>query len=82
MTDTPHPFDGQFEPPAEAAAKGDPRIPLSEIAAASTAISLKRIADSLSTSGAQDLLSDIHHTVTNLAHEAGMAFQSGANRNR
>lgn len=41
----PHPFDGRFEPPAEAVAKANPRIPLSEIALASIAISLKRLAD-------------------------------------
>lgn len=43
----PHPFDGQFEPPAEALAKMNPCIPLPEIAQASIAISLKRIADLL-----------------------------------
>lgn len=43
----PHPFDGQFEPAAEAVAKDNPRIPLPEIAQASIAISLKRLADHL-----------------------------------
>lgn len=49
-----HPFDGMFEPAAQAVAKDHPRIPLSEIAQASSAISLKRIADAL-TDGAWDL---------------------------
>lgn len=43
----PHPFDGQFEPAAEAVAKDSPHIPLDEIAAASLAISMKRIADAI-----------------------------------
>lgn len=42
-----HPFDGQFEPAAEAVAKDSPCIPLPEIAQASIAISLKRLADHL-----------------------------------
>lgn len=42
-----HPFDGQFEPAAEAVAKDNPSIPLPEIAQASIAISLKRLADHL-----------------------------------
>lgn len=45
----PHPFGGQFEPPAEAMAQASPATPLSEIALASIAISLKRIADDMTT---------------------------------
>lgn len=42
-----HPLDGAFELPAERLSKGNPRIALGEIALASAAISLKRIADAL-----------------------------------
>lgn len=44
----PHPFDGQFEQPAEVFAKSNPAVPLSDIALASLAISLKRMADAMS----------------------------------
>lgn len=73
MTDETHPFDGQFEPPAEAIAKMNPGIPLPAIAQASIAISLKRIADALNGDGLD---------FSNIAHEAGMAFQNGINRQR
>lgn len=43
-----HPLDGQFEPAAEAVSIAEPKQwSVAEIAAASTAISLKRIADVL-----------------------------------
>jgi hypothetical protein len=56
-----HPFDGQFEPQAEAVAKGNPYIPLPEIAQASIAISLKRIADTLAPRGGQDIGDTLFH---------------------
>lgn len=47
MPEEPHPFDGQFEPPVEVMAKRNPAIPFHQLAQASAAISLKRIADAL-----------------------------------
>lgn len=47
MVEAPHILDGQFEAPAEAMAKNNPRLPAHEIAAISLAISIKRIADEI-----------------------------------
>lgn len=69
--DPPHPFDGQFEPPAEAASKENPRIPMSDIALASIAISLKRLADQID-GGSLDM-----HFFENAAYQAGVAFERG-----
>lgn len=54
----PHPLDGQFEPAAEAVAKCSPATPLADTAAASAAISLKRIADALDGAGFAGTLED------------------------
>lgn len=69
--DPPHPFDGKFEPAAEAVAKDNPMIPLSEIALASIAISLKRLADTID-GGSLDM-----HFFEQAAYQAGIAFERG-----
>lgn len=72
----PHPFDGQFEPPAEAVAKMNPTIPLPEIAQASIAISLKRIADKL------DALNVDPGFLTNLTWDMGRNMGIGFEQGR
>lgn len=69
--DPPHPFDGQFEPPAEAVSKENPRIPLSEIALASIAISMKRLADRID-GGSLDA-----YCLQEAFYHAGQAFERG-----
>lgn len=82
--DEPHPFDGQFEPPAEAVAKANPRIPLPEIAQASIAISLKRLADVADklTVGNYDAIIALTSFIQNIAWEAGRSFQQGTRTDR
>lgn len=74
----PHPFDGQFEPAAEKAWRGNDDIPLRAIAQASIAISLKRIADGvegLQPGGDREWLFQL---INRLAWEAGHSFKHGA----
>lgn len=84
MPDAPetHPFDGQFEPPAEAVAKGNPFIPLPEIAQASIAISLKRLADVAEKLTDNDAHISLTNLVQHLAWEAGRSFQHGTRTDR
>lgn len=63
VPEEPHPFDGQFEPAAEAVAKDNPHISLDKIAQASIAISLKRLADHLTgTDLRRDLVDALYDT--------------------
>ena len=67
----PHPFDGKFEAAAEAVSKSNTYIPLPEIAQASIAISLKRIADMM-----EDVKTD-PYLFSIAAENAGQAFELG-----
>jgi hypothetical protein len=79
-TQESHPFDGQFEPPAEAVAKANPRIPLPEIAQASIAISLKRIADMMKAGGKAGVQLELPSDLDQRMYYAGQAVENGKHR--